>query len=220
MVFDIETVGVKFESLDEKSREYLLKFAQDDAQKLEVKEGLGFSPLTGQIIAIGILNPDTDRGATYFVSDDKTKPYEKNDVQYIPCSNEEELITHFWEVASHYNQFITFNGRGFDCPFIMIRSAVLKIKPTRNLMPNRYFDSHIDLLDRLMFFGSVRKMMNLHMWCRAFGIESPKAKGVTGHDVADLFKNKKFKEIAEYCFDDIVATKELYKYWEKYINIK
>ena len=198
----------------------MLKFTQDDAQKLEVKEGLGFSPLTGQIIAIGILNPDTDRGAAYFVADDKIKPYEKDEAQYIPCADEKELITHFWEVASHYDQFITFNGRSFDCPYIMIRSAILKIKPTKNLMPNRYFDSHIDLLDRLMFFGAVRKMMNLHMWCQAFGIESPKAKGVTGHEVANLFKNKKFKEIAEYCFDDIKATKELYLYWDKYINIK
>lgn len=220
MVFDIETVGVEFDSLDDKSREYLMRFAQDDAQKLEVKESLGFSPLTGQVVAIGILNPDTDRGATYFISDGKIEAYEKDNVQYIPCANEKELITQFWEVASHYDQFITFNGRGFDCPYIMIRSAILKIKPTKNLVPNRYFDSHIDLLDRLMFFGSVRKMMNLHMWCQAFGIESPKTKGVTGHEVANLFKNKKFKEIAEYCFDDIKATKELYLYWDKYINIK
>ena len=62
--------------------------------------------------------------------------------------------------------------------------------------------------------------MNLHMWCRAFGIISPKSKGVTGNDVARLFKEKKFQDIARYCFDDIKATKELYEYWDKYINIK
>ncbi len=220
LVFDIETVGVEFDTLDEKSQEYLMRFAQDQAQKEEVKDGLSFSPLTGEVIAIGILNPDTNKGAVYFCADSKVKEFEKNNAQFIPCSTEKEVLQNFWQTISHYDQFITFNGRGFDCPYLMIRSAILKVRPTKNLMPNRYYDSHIDLLDRLMFFGAVRRRMNLHMWCQAFDIESPKSKGITGYDVADLYKNKKYKEIAEYCFDDIKATKELYEYWEKYINIK
>ena len=220
MIFDIETVGVEFDSLDEKSREFLMRFAEDESAKDEVRDGLSFSPLTGKVVAIGILNPDTERGAVYFLADAKTTKFEKNSGQFIPCQDEKELLESFWEVASHYDQFITFNGRGFDCPYLLVRSAILKVKPSRNLMPNRYYDSHIDLLDRLTFFGAVRRKMNLHMWCQAFGIESPKSKGVTGHEVADLFKNKKYKEIAEYCYDDVKATKELYKYWEKYINIK
>lgn len=220
LVFDIETVGVEFDTLDEKAKEYLMRFAQDETQKEEVKDGLSFSPLTGGIVAIGILNPDTDRGAVYFRVDDNTKEFEKNNGQFVPCPTEKEILQNFWQTASHYDQFVTFNGRGFDCPYLMIRSAILKVKPSKNLMPNRYYDSHIDLLDRLMFFGAVRRRMSLHMWCQAFGIESPKSKGVTGHEVADLYKNKKYKEIAEYCYDDVKATKKLYEYWEKYIDIK
>ena len=227
MVFDIETVGVEFDSLDEISKDFLLKFAEDENAIKEIKEGTSFSPLTGQVVAIGILNPDTDKGAVYFQADSKTKNYEKDNAQYIACENEKELLAKFWEVASHYDQFITFYGRGFDCPYLIIRSAIHKIKPTKNLMPNRYeteqfgkIITHVDLLDRLTFFGSFRGRRSLHLWCQAFGIESPKAKGTTGYEVADLYKNKKYKEIAEYCFDDIKATRELYKYWEKYINIK
>ena len=55
MVFDIETVGVEFESLDEKSKEFLLKYAQDDAAREEVKEGTSFSPLTGQDSSTGVI---------------------------------------------------------------------------------------------------------------------------------------------------------------------
>ena len=87
-------------------------------------------------------------------------------------------------------------------------------------MPYRYGDDHIDLLDRLTFFGAVRRKMSLHMWCRAFGISSPKDKGVTGDDVGKLFQDKRYMDIARYCFDDVRATKELFSYWEKYINIK
>ena len=58
------------------------------------------------------------------------------------------------------------------------------------------------------------------MWCQAFGIASPKANGISGDDVAQLYKDKKHLEIAKYCFDDLKATKELYRYWEKYISNK
>ena len=92
-------------------------------------------------------------------------------------------------------------------------------------MPNRYESgdygkiiTHVDLLDRLTFFGSVRRKGNLHMWCQAFGIDSPKNKGITGDDVGGLFKNKKYMDIAQYCAGDLWATKELFNYWDKYIK--
>ena len=219
LIFDIETVGVEFDSLDEKSKESLLKFAETQEDIEAVKDGLGFSPLTGEVVAIGILNPDTGKGAVYFNSQGKHKEEVGENVQYIPCPDEKDILKNFWDVASHYDQFVTFNGRTFDCPYILIRSAILKVKPTKNLMPNRYYDEHIDLLDRLTFFGAVRRKGTLHMWCQAFGIESPKSKGVTGDDVARLFKEKKSLDIAKYCFDDLKATKTLYEYWNKYINI-
>ncbi len=226
LIFDIETIGNDFELLDEKSKEFVLKFAETPEEEQEAKEGLSFSPLTGEIVAIGILNPDTDKGAVYFrdLSEKLEKRTEEN-VQYAPLSSEKEVLKEFWETASLYDQFITFNGRGFDAPFILIRSAVNKIKPTKNLMPNRYESdqygkmiTHVDLLDRLTFFGSVRRKGNLHMWCRALGIDSPKDKGVTGDDVGQLFKDKKYLDIAQYCAGDLWATKELFEYWDKYIK--
>ncbi len=220
LIFDIETVGVDFETLDPISQQSLLSYADSPQDEEEVKEHLGFSPLTGMIVAIGILNPDTDKGAVYFQAPGAhIGKIEEDDVQYVPAT-EKEILKSFWEIATHYDQFITFNGRSFDCPYIMVRSAILKVKPTVNLMPNRYYDQHIDLLDRLTFFGAVRRKMNLHLWCQAFGIESPKAKGVTGDDVRRLFKEEKYLDIARYCFGDLKATEQLFAYWDKYINIK
>jgi predicted PolB exonuclease-like 3'-5' exonuclease len=219
LIFDIETVGVDFETLDTKSKDFLLAYAEDDEEKEKVKEGLSFSPLTGKIISIGILNPDTDKGAVYFISD-KDKQTTEKDIQYNPVAGEKELLKEFWNTALHYDQFITFSGRIFDCPYLMIRSAVNKVKPTRNLMPNRYYDSHIDLADRLTFFGATRNRNNLHLWCQALGIKSPKDSGITGYDVGRLHNEGKYMDIARYCAGDLWATKELFNYWEKYINIK
>lgn len=227
LIFDIETVGVEFDSLDEKSQEQLLHFAETPEDIEAVKEGLGFSPLTGQIVAIGVLNPETAKGAVYFLSPENNldKKEEQDNVQYISHKTEKELLKSFWDAAAHYDQFVTFNGRSFDAPYLAIRSAINKIKPAKNLMTYRYESdqygktiTHLDLLDRLTFFGAVRRKGNLHMWCRAFGIESPKSKGVSGEDVAQLFKDKEYFKIAEYCFDDVLATEKLYEYWDRYIK--
>ncbi len=124
----------------------------------------------------------------------------------------------FWEAVRHYDQIITFNGRGFDAPFLIIRSSIHKIQPTKELMPNRYNLAHVDLLDLLTFYGAVRRKFSLHMWCKAFGIKSPKEEGVTGYEVSDLFKQQQYLTIAKYCVGDLFATKELYKYWDKYVR--
>ena len=101
----------------------------------------------------------------------------------------------------------------------MIRSAIHKLKPSVNLIHYRFGDKpHLDIYDKLTNYGAVRWKRSLHLWCQAFGIESPKDKGITGHDVAQYFKDKRCREIAMYCFGDIKSTAKLYEYWEKYIK--
>ncbi len=218
IIIDIETTGKDFDSFDETSREYLLKFAETEEEIKAIKEGLGFSPLTGEIVAIGMLNPDTDRGAVYYQSPEALQePLEENGIEYV-ADTEAGILGKFWEAVRHYDQIITFNGRGFDAPFLILRSAIHKIQPTKELMPNRYNLSHCDLIDVLTFYGAVRRKFSLHMWCTAFGIKSPKEDGVTGYEVHDLFKQRQYLKIAKYCAGDLYATKELFEYWEKYVK--
>lgn len=220
VVLDIETIGEDFNRLDELSQDYMLRYSETDEQREWIQKSLSFYPLTGEIIVIGMLNPDTDRGVILLQAPgERLDKIVENNIEFIP-GTEEEILREFWKIIKKYDQFITFNGRGFDCPYIIIRSAIHKIKPSRNLMPYRYdSDEHIDLLDLLTFHGAVRKKFSLHMWCRAFGIKSPKEEGITGDTIEGLFKQKKFLEIARYCLGDLQATKELYFYWEKYIKI-
>ncbi len=237
LIFDIETIGVDFESLDKISQEYLLQYTESEEEEKETKEKLGFYPLTGEIVAIGILNPDTNKGAVYLRTDDRRlttnnqleedSPAEAlaEEGINIETGNEKEIIEKFWEIVKSYNYFISFNGRSFDVPFLMIRSAILDIKPTKNLMSNRYLTSqaygalHVDLLDQLTFYGAARKKFNLHFWTKSFGIKSPKEEGITGDDVGRLYKEEKFLEIAKYNLGDLKATKELYEKWDKYLNL-
>jgi DNA polymerase elongation subunit (family B) len=222
LVFDIETVGVDFEALDETAQGLLLATAKDDFEKAAIKEMLGVSPLTGQVVTIAVLNPETGKGASYYQrQNDKDIEEEVDGYLMVPCKDEKEILEKFWELATHYDQFITFNGHSFDCPFVMIRSAINKVRPTVQLMGYRFGDKpHLDIYDKITNYGAVRFKRSLHLWCQAFGIESPKDQGITGHEVGQYFKDKRCREIALYCVGDIKSTAKLYEYWEKYMSGK
>jgi len=219
IIFDIETVGADFDKLDKDSREYLLKYAETPEEKEDVKSQLSFWPLTAEIVAIAMLNPDTGRGAVYFQSGgEKIEPFKEGEIEYRSGS-EAEIISWFWKAVSSYDQFITFNGRQFDAPFLALRSAANKISPAKNLMPYRYSaDIHIDLMDQMTFYGATRKF-SLDFYARSFGIKSPKDGGIKGSDVGKFYKEGKYLDIARYCFRDVAATKQLYEIWNDYINI-
>lgn len=232
LVFDIETVGVDFDSLDETTQNSLTRWIKKESSSeaeyqealQELKSGLGFSPLTGEIIVIGVLDCNKNQGVVYFQAPgEKIDEFNENGITFKQTT-EKEMLEKFWQGAKEYDEFIGFNSRGFDVPFLIVRSAVHGVKPTRDLMEGRYLyqqrdAKHIDLQDQLTFYGAVRKKGNLHLWSRAFGIKSPKEEGVTGDEVGILFKEKKFLEIARYNAGDLKATKELYERWNTYFNL-
>lgn len=232
LIFDIETVGENFDELDTVTQDVLTKWIKKESETEseyeaaleDLKNGLGFSALTGEIVAIGVLDYEKDKAAVYFQAPGANlAESEEDNVKFKPRT-EKEMLEDFWNGAKNYQEFVSFNGRIFDVPFLMIRSAIHNIRPTKDLMRGRYLYQqlpdarHIDLLDQLTFYGAVWKKGGLHLWARAFGIKSPKAEGVTGDDVGPLFKEKKFLEIAKYNVGDLKATKELYEYWENYLK--
>ncbi len=232
LVFDIETIGEDFDKLDKTTKDSLTRWIEKEAGGKDeyelllddLKNGLGFSPLTGSIVAIGVLDVDAGKGGVYYQSPHtKAERFEEDGVTY-EAMDEKGITRKFWEVAEQYQVFITFNGRSFDVPFLAVRSAINGVRPTKDLMKGRYLYQqhadaiHIDLLDQLSFYGAMRRKGSLHLWTRAFGIKSPKSEGITGDDVSNLFKKKKYLDIARYNARDLQATRELYKKWEDYLN--
>jgi len=232
LVVDIETIGEDFDSLDKATQENLTRWIKKESEgELEYKQALddlknrlGFSPLHGEIVVIGILDCAKNQGVVYFQAPgEKIDEFTEEGITFKQV-DERGMLERFWEGAKQYECFVTFNGRMFDIPFLMIRSAAHGIRPTKDLMRGRYLyqqaptAQNIDLADRLTFDGAMRKRGSLHLWSRVFGIKSPKASGLTGDDVGRLFKEKKYLDIARYNVGDLRATKELYEKWEKYLK--
>ncbi len=230
IIFDIETVGFEIEQLAESQQEFLLRYAEKEKDETikeekrdEAKRYLSLYPYTAKIISIGLLNTETEGTLVLYSSsiesgENEEWEVEEKNIKYKSLC-EVELLKSFWSYIAKTDKVITFNGRNFDLPFLMLRSAMLNIKPSVNLINNRYnITRHIDLLDQFTFYGMTRKF-NLDFYCHAFGITSPKSKGISGMEVKELYKAGKIKDIAIYCGEDVKATFELYKIWNEFLNI-
>lgn len=232
IIVDIETIGEDWEKMDAHTQELQTRWIKQattseeeyQAALEDLKNGLGFSPLTGEIVAIGMCEYESNKQAVYYQAPESAeKDQEIDGVQYR-VMDEKTMLARFWEVVKKCDDVVTFNGYCFDVPYLMVRSAIHGIRPSVNLMQNRYLNyykmppRHIDLQDQLSFYGAMRKKGSLHMWCRAFGIESPKNGGVTGDDVSALFKQKRYLDIAKYNALDIKATAQLYAKYTQYLQ--
>lgn len=236
LVFDIETSALPLESFDDAQLEYLFRDAQKladeaarQARRAELQQQFNLYPFTAQVVCIAMLNAETCRGQVLFIAEDfEADAQEGGPVEFVPCMDEVELLTAFWDVAKHYETVVTFNGRGFDVPFVYLRSALLSVPISRkDWLGYRYqTDPHCDLAEQLTFYGvsgrdGAARRFNLDFYCKAFGIESPKSQGVTGMDVNRLLADGRYREIAEYCLRDVRATVSLYQVWrERLAGIK
>jgi len=230
LVFDIETSALPVENFDESQQEYLFRDCQKIADETaratrrgEILQQFNLWPFTAQVVCIGMLNADTARGQALFIADDyEEDALETGPVEFVPCVDELDLLGSFWEVARKYEHIVTFNGRGFDVPFIYLRSALLNVPISRKDWLGYRFQTepHCDLAEQLTFYNvsgreGAGRRFNLDFYCKAFGIESPKSHGITGRDINTLLGEGRFKEIAEYCVRDVQATVLLYQMWKE-----
>lgn len=235
LVFDIETSALPLDHFDDVQKEYLFRDAeripdldQRAARRREIQQMFSLWPLTAQIVCIAMMNAETERGQVLYVAEEAEEADGAGDenapVKFVACMDEAEMLAGFWNAAKHYETAITFNGRTFDVPFIYMRSALLNVPITRkDWLGYRYqFDTHCDLADQFTFYNGGRdgatRRFNLDFYCKAFGIASPKAEGITGMDITQMVAQKRFREIAEYCLRDVRATVELYKIWRDRIS--
>jgi len=226
VVVDIETCAYPFESLSESQQEYIVRYAEKEKdeklRKEMIDDAIRFTslyPLTAKVIVVGIYDVEKEKSFIYYESEHEEEWVSEDNNASFKGLSEAEMLKSFWRVTEVCDKVITFNGRNFDIPFLMIRSAMNKIKPTKNLLGNRYDQSqHIDLLEQFTFYGLTKKF-NLDFYCNAFEIKSPKSKEVSGMEVKNLYEAGKIKDIAIYCRNDIYATYQLYKIWDEFLNI-
>ncbi len=150
-----------------------------------------------------------------------------NKVSSIDGENESEMIKNFLAFLDKYNpKLISFNGRSFDMPLLMIRamkyghtcSAYFEVE-NRELGKSkwdnyryRFSDKfHVDLMDHISEFGASRGI-KLDVICSLIG--APGKYDVHGDQVFELFYDDEIKKIKEYCESDVLNTYWLFLRYE------
>lgn len=148
-------------------------------------------------------------------------------VSTLKGENEKEKIAEFLKfINSHNPRLVSFNGRGFDLPMLMIRAMKY------NLDANGYFETndqtnnktkwenyrsrydgrfHLDLLDHISDFRAVSGLKLDHLCC-ALGL--PGKYDVHGDQVLELYYEAKQDKIDEYCQSDVLNTYWLFLKYE------
>jgi len=140
---------------------------------------------------------------------------------------EEDIIRHFFDYIEEKNpKLVSFNGRGFDMPMLLIRALRYNISIPAYFDQNnpqygkskwenyrqRYAEHfHTDLLDSLGSFGAVRNL-KLDTLCTMAGI--PGKYDVSGDQVLELYYQGEIEKIREYCQSDVLNTYWLYLKYE------
>ncbi|MFT5287767.1 MAG: DNA polymerase elongation subunit (family B) [Planctomycetota bacterium] len=213
ITFDIEVAGSPWEEVDEATRGYLMQRARDETEREALPERTGLITGLGKVITIGLWNIEAQRGLVLLEGDsEEQREWDKVPHSDIFRGTEKELLERFWEIVGRKRpRLVSYNGRGYDGPVLMVRSAMLGVKPSVNLLPYRYdISAHCDLFDIFSFQGASRDRYSLDYWCRRFDIESPKG-GIDGSQVTRAYREGRIDDIGEYCLRDVRATAELYE---------
>lgn len=149
-------------------------------------------------------------------------------VSTMKGENEREILTKFIDFINKHNpRLVSFNGRGFDLPMILVRAMRYNISfPSFYEVENKelgkgkwdgnYRDRYsgkfsFDLLDHISEFGSVRGL-KLDTLCASLNL--PGKYDVHGDQVLELYYSDKIDKINEYCESDTLNTYWLFLKYE------
>ena len=131
--------------------------------------------------------------------------------------NEKELLENFnrdLELVYQNNpktRFVSFNGVGFDTPYLEKRSIINGVKPSNLLQESHLQPWLVTQLDLSKIWkGNAFYPDSLVAVATALGLPSPKD-ALDGSEVSNAFYDKRLPEIVKYCLKDVETTARVYR---------
>ena len=124
--------------------------------------------------------------------------------------DEIDLIQSFLNWISSYSDDDTFlvtkNGRQFDVPFLMVRRTLLDL-----------FDKDSDSIDLIDFdHFDLEEITSKRVGLQQMAeILNCRPKSGTGKDAIKLWQEERFRELKEYCTQDVDTTEAVFLRWRK-----
>jgi predicted PolB exonuclease-like 3'-5' exonuclease len=213
LVFDIETVpATDLRRAPSTIAQAVAKWAErGDGDENKV---MSLSPMFGRVISLAVgegeARPDEQRITVFVVP----PPGREHDdfPAHVRAVSEPDLLRAFWALAGRARQVVTYNGRGFDVPYLVARSLVQGIAARVDLLSRPYdLRPHLDLHQVITQGNRGLGPSSLDVVCWALGIRSPKGE-IDGSMVAPLYARGEIETIAAYNAGDVAATTAVYQH--------
>lgn len=200
IIIDLESAPAPDDVLARVKPEFKAPANYKDAEKIKAavaeaetawKDRAALSPLTGRILAIGLMDERWDTPV------------------YILAESEAAMLANVWRHWNDGARFVGFNVKEFDFRFMVIRSRILGIPVPEDLFAGRYwnFMRIVDLMEVFCCFSRDTSGFSLDAICKACGLPG-KLPGMTGADFARVFAQDREKALA-YLRADLAATAAL-----------
>lgn len=131
-------------------------------------------------------------------------------------TDEGVVLQRFWNYLREGKdiKIVSFNGKGFDVPYILKRSAILGVLPSVRISTRRYdITQHFDVMEVLTNYFQ-GEMFSLGAYCKLYGIDNCDTSH--GSDIFPLWKAGNIEAIKAHCAADVKATWELYQKIKNY----
>lgn len=183
LVLDIETTPVDFE--DRAVIDYLIRKKSDRS----------YHPFFAKVIAIGIKR-------------------QKEDPIVWAGADEKAILDDFWEYIADNRPglYVTFNGMGFDLPFLSVRSMINGVRPTDNVNVNKWRmmeGNHFDIMVALTDKWGIT-WVAFDITCKVMGIDLPED-AVRGYQIPDLHAREDWDTIRRHNLQDLELTEKLFQ---------
>ncbi len=189
---DIETTPLEFDNKE------IINYLMD-------KSFPRFShPFFGKIIAIGV-KMENEEPVIFYGNDEK------------------DILTKFWQFLPENNigKIITWNGYGFDVPFLNIRSVINEIKKTKTINLNKWrmLEVGSNHIDCMQFFSSTGEFqfIALEIACRLMDIQVPPDR-IRGDGIEKFFRKGEWEPIINKNKEDLTMLEKLYQKIQPYIS--
>ncbi len=191
--FDIETLPAP------ESKQEILKKIHENKKKKKTKysqkyqeffEKTTFDGAFGRIFCIA-----------YAINDEEIKAL---------VGDEKEILKKFWDLAKDANLFIGHNILEFDLPFIMQRSIILQVKPSRDISLRKYSNNPVFDTMHEWTKWSFGKNCSMDYLAHAMGLQTSKDE-LDGSQVYSYYQKGKYDDIVKYCKKDVKLNREIYK---------
>jgi len=171
-----------------------IEAAREEGRKKQI-EDMALNPLYGKIACVGHKKGEGGTGC-------------------VIGENEEQIVRTFFDKIIPFGQtgspkIVTWNGMGFDVPFIYKRAMILGIKPTMSMgyfMRRYQTECHCDLMQVWMNWYGYEKLDNVATALLGEGKQEFDVK-----TIKDLIITKSGQEtISKYCKQDVEITSKLF----------